>query len=77
MLASTLVELGFMLSSKLGQGAWIEEDVLSINPDLKIGFNGYPVSDKEDQCQVISGSDQSLYVYKDSKVLQPTLEKPH
>lgn len=76
MVAYTLAGLGFMLSSKLGQGAWIEGDVLSINPDLKIGFNGYPVSDKADQCQVISGSDQSLHVYKDSKVLQPTLEKP-
>lgn len=58
----------------LGQGAWIEADVLSIDPDLQIGFNGYPVSDNPAQCQVISGSDQALHVYNDSKVLQPTLD---
>lgn len=58
----------------IGQGAWIEADVLAINPDLKIGFNGYPVTEDATQCQVISGSDQSLHVYKDSKVLQPTLD---
>ncbi|PHV69918.1 sugar ABC transporter substrate-binding protein [Sporanaerobium hydrogeniformans] len=58
----------------VGQGAWIEADVLSVNPNIKIGFDGYPVTDKAEQCQVISGSDQSLHVYKDSKVLQPTLD---
>lgn len=58
----------------IGQGAWIEADALSINPELQIGFNGYPVTDDASQCQVISGSDQSLHVYKDSEVLQPTLD---
>ncbi len=57
----------------LGQGAWIEADVLAINPDLKIGFNGYPVTENASQCQVISGSDQALHVSKDSAVLQQTL----
>ncbi len=58
----------------LGQGAWIEADSLAIDPNLQIGFNGYPVSDDAAQCQVISGSDQALHVYKDSEVLQPTLD---
>lgn len=58
----------------LGQGAWIEADCLSINPDLNIGFNGYPVTEDASQCQVISGSDQALHVNKDSKVLQQTLD---
>ncbi len=58
----------------LGQGAWVEADLLAINPDLQIGFSGYPVSDDAAQCQVISGSDQAIHVYKDSAVLQPTLD---
>ena len=58
----------------LGQGAWIEADSLAIDPELQIGFNGYPVSDDASQCQVISGSDQSLHVYNDSEVLQQTLD---
>ena len=57
-----------------GQGAWIEADALSIDPDLQIGFNGYPVSDDAAQCQVIGGSDQALRIAKDSAVLQPTLD---
>lgn len=58
----------------VGQGAWIEGDVKAINPDIKIGFNGYPVTEDASQCQVISGSDQALHVYKDSKALQATLD---
>ena len=58
----------------VGQGAWIEGDVKSINPDINIGFDGYPVSDNADQCKVISGSDQALHVNKDSENLQATLD---
>jgi raffinose/stachyose/melibiose transport system substrate-binding protein len=58
----------------VGQGAWIEADCLAINPDLKIGFNGYPVTDDAKECKVISGSDQALHVYKDSKNLQAVLD---
>lgn len=58
----------------LGQGAWIEADALAIDPNLQIGFNGYPVSDNAAQCQVIGGSDQALRISKDSAVLQPTLD---
>lgn len=58
----------------LGQGAWIEADSLAIDPDLQIGFNGYPVSDKADQCKIISGSDQALHVYNESEALQTTLD---
>lgn len=57
-----------------GQGAWIEADALAIDPNLQIGFNGYPVSDNAAQCQVIGGSDQALRIAKDSAVLQPTLD---
>ena len=58
----------------LGQGAWVEGDLMNIDPNFKIGFNGYPVSDDAAQCQVISGSDQALRIYKDSKVLQNVLD---
>ena len=58
----------------LGQGAWIEADSLAIDPNLQIGFNGYPVSDKADQCKIISGSDQALHVYNESEALQATLD---
>lgn len=57
----------------LGQGAWVEADLLAINPDLKIGFGGYPVDADPADCQVVSGSDQALHVYKDSKNLQTVL----
>lgn len=57
-----------------GQGAWVEADLLAIDPDLQIGFNGYPVTDDAAQCQVIGGSDQALRISKDSAVLQPTLD---
>ena len=57
-----------------GQGAWIEADVKAINPDINIGFNGYPVTEDASQCQVIAGSDQALHVNKDSKNLQATLD---
>ncbi len=57
----------------IGQGAWIEADCLAINPDLKIGFEGYPVTEDAAQCKVISGSDQALHVAKDSANLQTVL----
>lgn len=50
----------------LGQGAWVEADCMAINPDLKIGFVGYPVTEDAGECKVISGSDQALHVAKDS-----------
>ncbi|MCR5487784.1 MAG: extracellular solute-binding protein [Lachnospiraceae bacterium] len=57
----------------LGQGAWVEADCLAINPDLKIGFAGYPVTEDAAECKVISGSDQALHVSKDSANLQTVL----
>ena len=58
----------------LGQGAWIEADALAIDPELQVGFNGYPVTDDPAQCQIISGSDQSIRVAQDSDSLQATLD---
>lgn len=58
----------------LGQGAWVETELLSLNPDLRIGFAGYPVSEDPAQCQVISGPDQALHIYRDSPVLAEVLD---
>ncbi len=57
-----------------GQGAWVEADVLAIDPEIKIGFDGYPVSNDAAQCKVIGGSDQALRIYKDSPVLNDVLD---
>lgn len=57
-----------------GQGPWVESDLLAINPDLNIGFAGYPCDDNPADCQVVSGSDQALHVYKDSENLQAVLD---
>lgn len=58
----------------VGQGAWVEADILKINPDIQIGFDGYPVCEDASKCKVIAGSDQALRVNKDSAVLQETLD---
>lgn len=58
----------------IGQGAWVEADCLAINPDFKLGFNGYPVNDDASLTKVVAGSDQALRVYKDSENLQAVLD---
>jgi len=58
----------------LGQGAWVEADIMNIDPEFQLGFNGYPVSDDPADCKVVSGSDQALRIYKDSKVLSSVLD---
>jgi raffinose/stachyose/melibiose transport system substrate-binding protein len=50
-----------------GQGAWIEEDSLKINPRLRIGFDGYPVSNNAADCKVVTGADQAMRVSNSSK----------
>lgn len=57
----------------LGQGAWVESDLLKINPDLEIGFAGYPVSGDAADAKVITGSDQALRISKDSENLEEVL----
>lgn len=57
-----------------GQGAWVEADVLKINPEIKIGFDGYPVNEDASMCKVIAGSDQAIRVYKNSAVLPEVLD---
>jgi raffinose/stachyose/melibiose transport system substrate-binding protein len=51
----------------IGQGAWIEEDSLKINPRLRIGFDGYPVSANAAECKVVTGADQAMRVSNASK----------
>lgn len=57
-----------------GKGAWDEEAIMKINPDFKLGIMGYPVSDKAEQSQIITGADQALRINKDSAVAPQTIE---
>lgn len=58
----------------VGQGPWVEADILKIDPDLKIGFMGYPVSEDPKDAFIITGADQALRINKDSKNLKEVLE---
>ncbi|MDQ0114740.1 ABC transporter substrate-binding protein [Paenibacillus harenae] len=57
-----------------GKGAWDEEAIKKITPDIEIGIVGYPVSEKAEQNQLITGADQALRINKDSKVAKETIE---
>lgn len=57
-----------------GKGAWDEEAIKKISPDIEIGIAGYPVSDKAEQSQLITGADQALRINKDSAVAKETIE---
>lgn len=57
-----------------GKGAWDEEAIKKITPDIKIGIAGYPVSDKPEQATIITGADQALRINKDSAVVKETVE---
>ncbi|QMV41923.1 ABC transporter substrate-binding protein [Cohnella cholangitidis] len=57
-----------------GKGAWDEEAIKKITPDFQLGIMGYPVSDKAEQSQIITGADQALRINKDSKVAKETIE---
>ncbi|MHC1771478.1 MAG: ABC transporter substrate-binding protein [Flexilinea sp.] len=76
--SSLATEVGDFATGKAaiinGQGAWVEADVKKIDPEIKIGFDGYPVNDNPENCKVIGGSDQALRIYKDSPVLKDVLD---
>ncbi|WP_342439200.1 sugar ABC transporter substrate-binding protein [Paenibacillus sp. FSL L8-0436] len=57
-----------------GKGAWDEEAIKKITPDFDLGIAGYPVSDKPEQSQIITGADQALRINKDSAVVKETIE---
>ncbi|MFD2331175.1 sugar ABC transporter substrate-binding protein [Cohnella sp. GCM10020058] len=57
-----------------GKGAWDEEAIEKIAPDIQIGIMGYPVSDKPEQAVIITGADQALRINKDSKVARETVD---
>ncbi|WP_037285281.1 extracellular solute-binding protein [Saccharibacillus sacchari] len=57
-----------------GKGAWDEEAIMKINPDFKLGIMGYPVSNKAEQSQIITGADQALRINKDSAAAPQTIE---
>ncbi|ASA20218.1 ABC transporter substrate-binding protein [Paenibacillus donghaensis] len=57
-----------------GKGAWDEEAIKKITPDFDLGIMGYPVSEKAEQSQIITGADQALRINKDSAVAAETIE---
>jgi raffinose/stachyose/melibiose transport system substrate-binding protein len=57
-----------------GKGAWDEEAIKKIKPDIEIGIMGYPVSDKADQAVIITGADQALRINKDSKNVKDVVD---
>ncbi|KQO10804.1 extracellular solute-binding protein [Paenibacillus sp. Leaf72] len=57
-----------------GKGAWDEEAIKKITPDIEIGIAGYPVSDKPEQALLVTGADQALRINKDSAVAAETIE---
>ncbi|MCM3633932.1 ABC transporter substrate-binding protein [Paenibacillus camelliae] len=57
-----------------GKGAWDEEAIKKITPDMNIQIAGYPVSDKPEQATIATGADQALRINKDSKVVNETIE---
>jgi len=58
----------------VGQGPWIEADVKAIDPEIKIGIAGYPVSDNAAQAQVIAGADQAMRISNSSDAEQEVLD---
>ncbi|RAK12667.1 raffinose/stachyose/melibiose transport system substrate-binding protein [Halanaerobium saccharolyticum] len=58
----------------IGQGPWIEDSLIQIDPELNIGFTGYPVSEDPAESQVISGADQAVRVSSDSEDLDAVLD---
>jgi len=57
-----------------GKGAWDEEAIKKITPDIKIQIAGYPVSEKAEQATIATGADQALRINKDSAVVKETIE---
>ena len=58
----------------IGQGPWIEDSLIQIDPSLNIGFTGYPVSEDPAESKVISGADQAVRVSSDSEDLEAVLD---
>ncbi|MBD2870228.1 ABC transporter substrate-binding protein [Paenibacillus arenilitoris] len=56
-----------------GKGAWDEEAIKKISPDIEIGIVGYPVSDKPEQALLVTGADQALRINKDSAAAKETI----
>jgi len=54
-------------------GSLDEGDTLKDQPQVVIGFDGYPTNENASLTKVIAGADQRLRVYKGSPVLKETL----
>ncbi|HEX7057741.1 MAG TPA: extracellular solute-binding protein [Bacilli bacterium] len=57
-----------------GQGAWVEEGILKIDPNFQIGVAGYPVGDDANKAMIITGADQAIRINKDSPVAKEAID---
>lgn len=58
----------------IGQGPWIETDVLKINPDANIALAPYPINENAELAKIAKGPDQSVRVNKNSEHLEEVLD---
>ncbi len=58
----------------IGQGPWVEDSIKEIDPEINIGFTGYPVSEDPADSQVITGADQAVRISNSSEVLPEVLD---
>ncbi len=49
-----------------------EAGIIKLNPDIQLGFLGYPISDDEKDTNLCAGGAQCVRLYKDSPVLAET-----
>ncbi len=58
----------------VGQGPWIEDAIVKINPEANISMAPYPINDNAELAKIAKGPDQAIRVNKDSEHLQETLD---
>ncbi len=58
----------------VGQGPWIEESIMKINPEANIAMAPYPINDNAELAKIAKGPDQAMRVNKDSEHLEEALD---
>lgn len=53
-----------------GQGSYLEDGIMKINPDMNIGLMPMPVSEDPSQAKVVAGLTHCLRISKDSEALE-------
>ncbi len=58
----------------VGQGPWIEADVLKINEDANLALAPYPINDDPSLAQIIKGPDLTIRINKDSENIEDAVD---